>query len=275
MMYWNGAFLDESPLANNRGLYYGDAVFETLKIANGKILHWEEHYFRLMATMRIVRMRIPMSFTMEFLEESVLNLTQQLSYLHARVRLTIIRKPGGYYKPTDNSIDWLITAEPLESHLYNEMKTTCEVELYKDFHLPKHLLSTLKTNNKQISVLASIYAEENDYDNMLLINEEKNIVETTNGNLFVLQDSTLITPPLSDGCLNGIMRKQVMKLIAKTNYKLEERSLSPFELQQSDEMFYTNSIQGIQSITKYRKKEYTNNVGEELLKLLNHSINLG
>lgn len=272
MMYWNGAFLDESPLANNRGLYYGDAVFETLKIANGKILHWEDHYFRLMATMRIVRMRIPMTFTMEFLEESVLKLTQQLSYNNARVRVTIIRKSGGYYKPTDNNIDWLITAEPLHSERYNEMKSSCEVELYKDFHLPKHLLSTLKTNNKQISVLASIYAEENGYDNMLLINEDKNIVETTNGNLFVVQGNTIITPPLSDGCLNGIVRKNLIPLISKTSNIVEQRSISPFELQQSDELFYTNSIQGIQSITKYRKKEYSNKIGNELYELLNASI---
>lgn len=273
MINWNGELVENSPLVNNRGLYYGDAVFETLKIANGKILHWEDHYFRLMATMRIVRMRIPMSFTMEFLESEVLNLVSHHQYTHARVRLTITRTSGGYYKPLANTVDWMITAEPLSSPFYEVNQEVCEVELFKDYHLPKHLLSTLKTNNKQISVLAAIYAEENGYDNMLLINEDKNIVESLNGNLFVVKDKKIATPPLSDGCLNGILRKQLLKLIAKTSYSIEERSISPFELQQADELFYSNSIQGIQSVTKYRKKGYSKEVATALIDLLNQSVN--
>ena len=75
MINYNGNLINKEKAAisiNNRGLQYGDAVFETLRISNGKILFWEDHYFRLMASMRILRMEIPMSFSMEFLEKEVI-----------------------------------------------------------------------------------------------------------------------------------------------------------------------------------------------------------
>ncbi len=70
------------------------------------------------------------------------------------------------------------------------------------------LLSTLKTNNKVLNVVGSIYANENDLDNCLVLNNDKHVVEALNGNLFLLKDKVLKTPPLTDGCLKGIMRKQ-------------------------------------------------------------------
>ena len=71
MINFNGNLIENANFISNenRGYKYGDALFETLKVVHGKILFWEDHYFRLMASMRIMRMQIPMDFTMEFIEE--------------------------------------------------------------------------------------------------------------------------------------------------------------------------------------------------------------
>jgi len=93
----------------------------------------------------------------------------------------------------------------------------------------------------------------------LLINDSKNVIEAISGNLFMLMGNTLITPPISEGCLNGIMRKQIITLAKQfETIDFVEREISPFDIQKADELFITNVIQGIQPITKYRKKGIRN-----------------
>ena len=266
--------VQENNLKHNRGFLYGDAVFETLKIVNGKILFLEDHYFRLMASMRILRMEIPMDFTMEFFEEQVLtSVTASGCSASARARITVYRNEGGFYLPTTNTISFLIHATPLDNQAYVWESTSCEVDLYKDFYISKQLLSTLKTTNKALHVTASIYADENDLDNCILLNESKNVVEVLQGNIFMVQGNQLITPPISEGCCNGILRKQLLVLAKKIDgLELIEAVISPFDLQKADELFYTNVIKGIQSISKYRKKEFANKVANQLVDKLNEFI---
>ena len=84
----------------------------------------------------------------------------------------------------------------------------------------------------------------------------------------------LVTPPISDGCQNGIMRKQIIKLLQKNEMVIiEEKSISPFDLQKADELFLTNVVSGIQPITKYRKKKYVTDFATQLVEILNQSIN--
>lgn len=264
----------ENKLTHNRSFLYGDAVFETLKIVQGKILFLEDHYFRLMASMRILRMEIPMDFTMEFFEEQLLSTVKNEGFLDsARVRITVYRNDGGYYLPLTNTISYLIHATPLQSQVYVLESKSCEVDLYKDFYISKQLLSTLKTTNKVLHVTASIYANENDLDNCILLNESKNVVEVLQGNIFMLQGTKLITPPISEGCCNGILRKQLIALAKKMEgLEVVEEIISPFDLQKADELFYTNVIKGIQSITKYRKKEFKTYLASSLVEKLNELI---
>lgn len=264
----------ENKLTHNRSFLYGDAVFETLKIIQGKILFLKDHYFRLMASMRILRMEIPMDFTMEFFEEQLLSTVKNEGCLDsARVRITVYRNDGGYYLPLTNTISYLIHATPLQSQVYVLESKSCEVDLYKDFYISKQLLSTLKTTNKVLHVTASIYAYENDLDNCILLNESKNVVEVLQGNIFMLQGTKLITPPISEGCCNGILRKQLIALAKKMEgLEVVEEIISPFDLQKADELFYTNVIKGIQSITKYRKKEFKTDLASSLVEKLNELI---
>lgn len=274
MVNFNGSIQDEMMLSTNRAFLYGDAVFETLKVVDGRILFFEDHYFRLMASMRILRMKIPMTFTLEFLESEILRLVKEANLTESsRVRFTVFRNDGGFYLPNDNSVSYLISVQPLQDKNYHFSSDNYEVELYKDFYLTKQLLSTLKTTNKAIQVIGSIYAEENGYQNCLLLNEEKSVVEALNGNLFMVMGDTLVTPPLTEGCLNGILRKQLLSIAKKIEgLTVIEATISPFDLQKASELFVTNVITGIQPITKYRKKEYETKWSKVLLEKVNELI---
>jgi branched-chain amino acid aminotransferase len=258
---------------NNRGTFYGDGVFETLRCYNGKALLFEEHYFRLMSSMRILRMSIPDFFTPEFLEESILELLQKQSINnnHARVRITVWRKSGGLYTPQDLSVNYSISSSDLPSKFKNVAEK--EIDLFKDHFVYGSMLSTLKSTNKAVNILAGIYASENDYDDLFLLNHDKMIVEAISGNVFLRNGDVIKTPPISDGCLNGIMRNHTIKQLKKMlNYEFAEETITPFELQRADEIFVTNMIKGVQSVTKYRKKRYATDTANELIEILNDTF---
>lgn len=278
MVNCNGNIQENSAVLidSNRGFLFGDSVFETIKVLDNKVLFLEDHYFRLMASMRICRMEIPMNFTMEYFEEQILKLIATFSDSNSyRVRFSVYRDSDGFYLPKTRNVQFIVAASSLNSDLYAIGKESYEVELYKDFYVSKQLLSTLKTNNKMLQITGSIFADENGYDNCLVLNDEKNVVEALQSNLFMKTGNVVVTPPVSDGCLNGIMRKQILELLKKIEgIEVKEASISPFDLQKADELFLTNVISGIQPITKYRKKEYTAEFASDVLKRLNAKIRL-
>ncbi|APG59684.1 aminotransferase class IV [Christiangramia salexigens] len=262
----------------NRGFAYGDSVFETIRVISGKIMFWEDHYFRLMASMRIMRMEIPSNFSPEFLEEEIKAIIEAngLENSPARIRFAVYRQHGGYYTPATREVGYVVTAEPMEDSFYVLNDDAYEIELFKDHYVNSGLLSTIKSNNRAVNVLGSIYARENSYANCLILNEKKSVVEALNGNIFLVKGKVIKTPPISDGAINGIIRKQLLNILKKTeDYTLEEASISPFELQKADELFLTNVAQGIQPISKYRKKEFKNDVAKVLLSKLNVHARLG
>lgn len=277
MVNSNGTIQQEATfsVATNRGFLFGDSVFETIRTLNNKVLFLEDHYFRLMASMRICRMEIPMQFTMEYFESQILSLIQHSNAAANRVRFSVFRIGDGFYLSSTNEVEFLVTFQPLENELYIFNETDYEVELFKDSYVTKQLLSTLKTNNKMVQITGSVFAHENGYQNCLLLNDDKNVVEALQGNLFMKMNNQLITPPIADGCLNGIMRKQILTLAKKVEgLEVIEKSISPFDLQKADELFITNVIQGVQSITKYRKKTYENSLAKELHVKLNALVRL-
>lgn len=265
MINFNGDLLYSENLKlslENRAFKYGDAIFETIKVQGKKVVFWEDHYFRLMASMRMLRMKIPMEFTLEFLQQEILKtVAVQEEASSYRVRLNIFRKDGGLYTPKTNKIDFTIE---VKENTYRA-KEIYSLDVYKDFYNYSGLLSTIKTNNRMLNTLASIFAEENDLDNCILLNEKKGVVEVTNGNIFVLKGNIIKTPALTEGCIKGIVRKKVIDLIDKNkDLSIEETSISPFEVQKADEVFITNAIIGIQPVTSYKKKSFTTELGNKL-----------
>lgn len=247
--------------ANNRAFKYGDALFETVKVEKLRVRFLEDHYFRLMASMRMLRMEIPMSLTLEFFQSELINTVEQNNLEDARVRFTVFRKNGGLYNPVTNQIDYLIEATPLTSAIRESYK----IDIFKDYYINSGILSSIKTTNKIINVLGSIYASENSFDNCILVNEKKQVVEALNGNIFLVKGNLIKTPPISEGCIKGIARKKIIEIVSKMeDYTLEETIISPFELQKADEIFITNVIVGIQPVSFYKKRVFNSNLSKVL-----------
>ena len=276
MINFNGKILDESDqLSDNRGFLYGDAVFETLKIVNNKILFWEDHYFRLMSSMRIIRLDIPETYTPEFLKENIIKIHQKKSLTgNSRVRITVFRYSSGKYRPESNTSSFIISSEEVRESNYILNNGDYKVDLFKDFYLDNQLISSIKSNNKIINVVASIYSKENGLENCILLNKNKMVVEFINSNIFTVNQGKIYTPKLSSGCLNGVMRKNLINILRLNSFEVFEEDISTFDLTKSDEIFGTNIIQGLFSVTNYRNKYYSNSISLKILNLLNNHINL-
>ncbi len=265
MVNFNGAIIAEDEVklsTKNRAFKYGDAIFETIKVVHKKIAFLEDHYFRLMASMRMLRMKIPMEFTLEFLQDEITKLIKELPEASMyRIRLTVFRKDGGLYTPKTNEIAYVI-----EANVLNALeKEVYKIDVFKDFYNYSGLLSTVKTTNRMLNTLAAVFAEENDLDNCILLNERKGVVEAINGNIFIVKNTIVKTPALTEGCIKGIVRKKIIEIIEKhPEYTIEETVISPFEIQKADEVFITNAIVGIQPVTNYRKKQFTTTLTKKL-----------
>jgi branched-chain amino acid aminotransferase len=262
MINFNGELYTKDTLNlpyNNRAFLYGDALFETLKYHNNSIEFFEDHYFRLMASMRMLRMEIPVFFSLDFLKNEILKTLKANNLLIARIRLQVFRKSGGLYMPKSNDINFLI-----ETSVFSpSTRKRYEIDVFKDYQVFSGTLSNLKTTNRIINVISSIYANENNLDDCILLNEKKNVVETTKANIFLVKGNQVLTPSLTEGCIKGIMRKKVIEEINRIGmYELIETEISPFEIQKSEAVFITNSIIGIQPVTKYRKKLFNTSIVE-------------
>ena len=268
MVNFNGDIVDNENFtlgSQNRAFKYGDGIFDTLKFQNKHLYFIEDHYFRLMSSMRMLRMKIPLNFTFEYYKAQIKRtLSENGIQDKARVRVNVFRADGGYYSPLSNKVSFLIETDSLTKRVHFNY----EIELYKDFQTASGLLATIKTNNRIINVLGSIYAEENDYQNCILLNEKKEIVEAINANIFLIRGNEVLTPSLDSGCINGIIRKKLIEVLKKHEvFSVSETQISPFELLKADEVFLTNSITEIQSVDQYRKKHYSKEKSE-LIKVL-------
>ncbi|MDA8937968.1 aminotransferase class IV [Flavobacteriaceae bacterium] len=258
----------------NRGFLYGDSVFESIRIVNNKIIFWEDHYMRLMSSMRIIRIEIPQSYTPDFFKVQITNTISKVNpSFTGRVRLTIFRDGGGYYAPELSSPSFIVNCSVIDSEEFYLKDSEFKVDLFKDYYIQNDLLSNLKTNNKLINVLAGIYANENNLDNCILLNNKKNVTEFLNGNLFIVRENKIITPNLDSGCLKGIMRKKIIEYVKLIpEFSIKETVISPFDLLSANEIWLTNSISGIITVTNYRNKSFSNDVAKIFIDFLNKKV---
>ena len=258
-----------------RATMYGDAVFETIRMRDNKLLFVEDHYFRLMASMRILRMPIPMEFTPEFFVDEANRLAEEVAVTDGRLRLQVVRKSEGKYTPDENNeCVWWMELEELSTQDYTWTSKGLKVDLFKDHYIQPGLLSTLKSSNALPYVLAGIFAKENGFDAMLLVNDKKMLVEANAANVFVLKDNILKTAPLEDGPLRGVFRKNLIGWAKEIGLEIKEESINPFELQKADEIWLTNTISGVQWVEKYRKRTYKGDKAKELVELLQRKLNV-
>ena len=256
--------------AGNRGHLYGDGLFESIRVINGRAVNMENHMKRLKDGMRAIKMNVPKSFTVEFFEKEINGLIEQNNIsAGGKVRLSIDRKPGGTFMPKDNDVDFFIEANPISENKYVLNEVGWKVNEYQEMKKDITPLSIYKTKNSLIYIMAKIKAKELGMDDMLILNYRSGIIEAASSNLFVVSNGVLYTPGLDLGCLAGTMRMQIINLAIANNMKVYECNISPQNLLVADEVFLTNAIKGVIWVENYRTKQYFNYISKELTTMLN------
>ena len=245
----------------NTSLISGDLIFENLIVSSNKVLFYEEHYFNLLSSMRILKIKIPMSFTPEFLEEQLLSLYIKSGFVNEKIlmRILICNNVATNINPT--SVNYYIyDAHKIDYSINNFEKYTLDV--FKDYFKNTGLLSNLTTNNQLIQRIGLRYCEENDFNDCVILNNSKIISETLNGNIFMIMNDKVLTPSLKDGSNNNIIRSKIIELVNNDieGYEIIEQPLSVFDIQKSDELFISNINFGIQAVRKFRKKVFTDKI---------------
>lgn len=264
----------ESSLApNNRAYLYGDGCFETIKVVKGKPINIENHIARILSGAEILRLRIPSYFSAHYFKIQISELIHHSNHkLGGRARLSFDRSPGGTYMPTTNEVTYTIEFMPDDTDGFALNERGLEVDIYNDIKKPINKLSTIKTKNGLIYVMASIDAQEKQLDDMLIQNEKRSIIESSSSNIFVVSNSVLYTPSLDEGVLAGTMRMTLINLALKAGIKVYECAIMPQHLLAADELLLTNAISGIKWIGGFRTKRYRNEMAKRLTQLLNESL---
>ncbi len=256
--------------AGNRSYLYGDGLFESIRVMNGKALNLDNHYRRLMEGAKVLKMRIPSFYTVEFFQTKIDELIRKSGITRGgKCKISLDRSTGGTYFPETNEVSYFIEIYPYESNLFELNHKGLEIDIYSDLKKQKNFLSNYKTKNGLIYVMAAITAKEKNLDDMLITNDKGGILESINSNLFVVSNGVLYTPGLDEGCLAGTMRMQVINIALQHNIKVYECNILPSNLLAADEIFLTNAIRGIQWVGGYRTKRYFNSTCRKLQSFLN------
>jgi branched-subunit amino acid aminotransferase/4-amino-4-deoxychorismate lyase len=259
----NGEFVPQDALKfniQNRAFRYGDAVFETFRCFGNQPFMFDLHYDRLMKALQSVEMDTLHFPQLEILEKKVESLINKNRYFgSSRVRLTVFRNDGGYYTPDTNACSYLLEALPIDEPSFSLNTKGMIAGVYTGFAKQPSIISPYKTGNSMLFVLAGNYKKANSLSEVLLVNTEGLVVEALASNLFWFIGSNLYTPMVSSGCVDGIMRQMVLKVAAMHGIKtIEVPGISIDGLKEVDELFVTNSVQGIKWIVGIGENRYFN-----------------
>ena len=217
----------------------------------------EPFYFSLMASMRIYRIPIPVSYTLEFFVAETHKLLEanQVSLEKVAVKWTVFLNKG--------VSEFSMHLQTLPDD-YSTTKMLGELDLFKDGFLGADYISGVPSENQAAFYVAKGYMNDHQLQDVLLINHKKEIVQTSNGYLFVRFGDVIKTPAESTGVTRLTLRNQFIKQLKDRGVSVEEVSLTPFELQRADECFIYSPLKGVFSVSNYRKKIYETRFSEAL-----------
>ncbi|QJW88797.1 aminotransferase class IV [Spirosoma taeanense] len=227
-------------LADDRAFHYGDGLFETIRAENGRVWFWSDHYERLTTGMGALRLSLPNTFTAEAIHQAILHLLDLngLASECARIKLLVWRQTGGLYTPTTNRANILIMVRP--GTAFSVTRKT-KLGIYDQIRLAPSAISAFKTLNSLPYVLAGVFKQENDLDDVILLDTNGHLAECLASNLYWLRDGILYTPALQTGCINGISRRQILQKIPN----VQEGFFFPDALDAANVIFAAN-VAGIQ-----------------------------
>jgi branched-chain amino acid aminotransferase len=253
----------------NRAFRYGDGLFESMRVMKGKLKFPELHAERLQKGMKALKIDGYSQADSWFLKEKVEELARRNKIKHGRLRLTVFRDAEGLYTPTQNKMAYCLEIQPIDEPRYFLNERGLIMDVYTELPKPLNWLSNIKTCNSLVYVMAAIYKQQNKLDDVFLINQNRYLCEANSSNIFVWYQNHLYTPALSEGCVEGVMRKVVIQLALDNNIPVTEAQINPEILNEADEVFLTNATKGIQWVMGYGVKRYFNRISKALMDELN------
>lgn len=249
----------------SRALRYGDGLFETMLWKDGQIRFLDFHVDRLQRGMKLLQFEEYATFDSFFIKSRAEELIRKNNMVgqQVRIRFIVFRDGAGLYAPDSNRAMYSMEVVRIPPSL-RDRKVGLIVDVFSDFKKPYSDLSHLKSNNAMVYVMAGLFKKKFAYDEVLLLNQEGYLCEALNSNVFVFYDKVLYTPALTEGCVEGVMRRVVMDMAADEGYPVVEAQISPEIMKQADEIFCTNAVQGVQWVMGYKQKRYFNKISRVL-----------
>jgi len=251
----------------NRAFLYGDGVFESMRSVGPKVPLLSMHLDRLKASLDALRIKTENDFY-KGIESAILETLKINSMTQgARIRLTVFRSGAGKYEPIENRPTYLIEVEE-GSPAFELNKKGLSIDIAKDSLIYPTPYSSMKLIGSHPYILASIERKESKADELILLNDRGELVEACSSNLFLVKGKKVYTPPLSSGCLNGVMRAYVKGMVSKFDHQLVEKVLFPNDLEDSDEIFLTNAVNGVSWVASYKKRRFFNSFSKRIISQL-------
>ena len=263
----NGKLFEVSDPAlsiTNHSYRYGDGLFETMKMVNGKIELIKFHFERLFYSMQVLGFRVPVLFS----ETEIINQVNQLAEKNhysklARIRLSVSRGDGGL-NDCDDKLQYTIECFAADENINRLNENGFTIDTFPDAVKSCDKFSNLKSSSYLHYVMAARYAKENKLNDALILNQHNRICEASIANLFWIKNEIIYTPPLSEGCVMGTMRKHLLNQLPAIGFTVKENICTIEDLQNADELFLTNAIYGMRWVKQFRDKSYTNNIGRRI-----------
>ncbi len=243
--------------SRNRAFLMGDAVTVSFFIRNSGLIIDEECYFFLMASMRKMRMNIPLTYTLEFFQslfrkevidgKGIKNGIINFQVFRNSDQMTLSRSSVSYFYEVEEKEDVLtVHQRPLE------------LDLIKEINVNNNLLSNIRVHCPE-NIYGEIYAQENDLDDVILLNPNKRIARTTTGNLLFLEGNVIKVPKQSEGAYISPLMENFVTFLHKNNLAdIQEHEIIAFESQKAEEILLISDEKGIFSVGKIRNKTFEN-----------------
>jgi len=271
---YNGKFIAASePIltADNRSFRYGDGCFETMRVYQGKVLLSDLHIERLMASLNLLHFDIPQHFTRAYFTRLITELCNRNGHDRlARVRLTVFRSDGGLYDPVNNLPNFIIQSWELKRQILELNETGLVLDIFPDVRKSSDKYSFIKSNNCLPYVMAAMYARQHRINEAVLLNPCGRVADTTIANLFIVQGREIVTPPLSEGGVCGVMRKHLLRM--ESPFLFVEKPVTVADLENADEIFLTNAVTGIRWVSSFRDSSYGNATAVILHELIHEGL---
>lgn len=255
-------FTEDNLQLINRSFLFGDSVWVSFFVRKGNLIMAEESYFFLMASMRKMRLNIPLSYTLEFFQELFQKEVLDKGIQNGIIQLMAYRKQED--KPLPKS-ETAIYFEIEESNDILDIKGNIELDLIKEINVNANLLSNIRVHSAE-NIYAEIYAKENDLDDVILLNPNKKIARSIFGNLLFLQDNVIKIPKQTEGAYISPLMENFVTFVHKNKLaEIEEAEIIAFESQKAEEILRISDEKGVHSVSKIRNKSFENTKFTEMV----------